>query len=175
VLTHDAALVGLVDLSTPEEDILVDASVIRELLERAEVDTELGAVDRDFRAGLNAYYAGQYTDSIERFDAVLAIIPSHVQAHTYRDQAQALRAEQGGGPAPADDWTDRARRWIYGRSGSLVGIGVLAAILVFLFHRRRPHPEAPNGGSEERAQAPVEPAGTDLVDPSPTPTADDSR
>ena len=64
--------------------------MVRDLLAGAEVDTELGQVDRDFRAGVDAYYAGQYTESIEHFDAVLAIIPSHIQAHGYRDDAQAV-------------------------------------------------------------------------------------
>jgi hypothetical protein len=162
VLTNDAALVGLVHLRTSERDTLVEASVIGDLLVRAEVDTEPGQVDRDFRAGLDAYYGGQYTESIERFDAVLAIIPSHVQAHTYRDEAQTRREQQGGGPAPADDWTDRVRRFINGRSGSLVGIGVLAAIAVFLIHRRRPHPDP---ASPAPTEPPVERSGADLAGP----------
>ena len=147
VLNHDAAIVGVVDTGQPDRDVLVDTSVIRDLLSEADVDTALGPVDRDYRAGLDAYYAGRYTESIQLFDSVLAVIPSHVQAHEYRGEAQALREAQGGGQSPAPDVWDRVNRFINrfinGRSGSLVGLGVLVAILVFLVHRRRPPHSGP--------------------------------
>jgi hypothetical protein len=151
VLSADAGLVGLVDVRLPEWDLVVDASVIRDLMDEADADNSLGQVDRDYRAGLDDYFAGRYTESIERFDSVLAIIPSHVQAHAYRDDAQTLRAAQGGGPANSDDAADRLRRWIKGRSGMLVGLGVLAAILVFLLNRRRPHPDGPQAAEPSEA------------------------
>ena len=63
------------------------------------METALGQVDQDFRAGLDALYEGRYTDSIERFDAVLAVIPSHIQAHAYRDRLRpsAMRRAAGRG------------------------------------------------------------------------------
>ncbi len=155
VLNHDAQIVGLRAISLPNHDVLVDTSVIRGLLARAQAENELGQVDRDYRAGLDAYYAGDYTESIERFDSVLAIIPSHVQAHEYRDEAQALREEQGGDEPPAPGLDDRLDRFINGRQGSLVGLGVLLAILVFLVRRHRP-PHAAAAG-EAPSEAPVSP------------------
>lgn len=155
VLNHDAQIVGLRAISLPHHDVLVDTSVIRGLLAEAEAENELGQVDRDYRAGLDAYYAGEYTESIERFDSVLAIIPSHVQAHEYRDEAQAMREEQGGDEPPAPGFDDRLDRFINGRQGSLVGLGVLLAILVFLVRRHRP-PQAAAAGATP-PEAPVSP------------------
>ncbi len=150
VLNRDAEIVGLVDTTLPTGDVLLGGSVIRDVLERAEIDTELGLVDRDYRAGLEAYYDGRYTESIERFDSVLAIIPSHRQAHDFRAEAQSLREVQGGGPEPVEDVSDQVRRWTNGRSQALVAVGVLIAILFFVFHRRRsPHPVAAPAAHQE--------------------------
>jgi hypothetical protein len=159
VVTPDATIVGLVDTSLPDGDLLVPSAAIRDLLTDAEVENALGPVDRDFRAGLDAYYAGRYTESIESFDSVLAIIPSHVQAHDFRGRAQTLRAAEGGGPAPADSLGDKIRSWIRPKSGLIVGVGVLLAIAVFLIRRRHPHSTAePDRADVELDTEPAEAA-----------------
>jgi serine protease Do len=158
VLTHEAALAGLVDTSGPTGDRLVGLEVIRGLLTEAEIDSELGQVDRDYRTGVDAYYAGRYSDAIARFDAVLAIIPAHVQAHRYRDAAQRLRDAQGSeAPAPTDEVVDQVESWLGGRSWSLVGLVVLVAIVVFVLHWRRPPAEEPDlpGGGDQPARDPA--------------------
>ncbi|MBX6722768.1 MAG: hypothetical protein IRY92_05990, partial [Dactylosporangium sp.] len=153
VLTHEAAIAGLVDTSGPAGDRLVGLAVIRDLLAAAEVDTDLGQVDRDYRAGVDAYYEGRYGDAIARFDSVLAIIPAHVQAHRYRDAAQRLRDAEGtSAPAPTEEVVDRVESWLGGRSWSLVGLVVLVAIVVFVLHRWRPpavDPGAPLSGGRD--------------------------
>ena len=136
VLTHTAAVAGVVSRHQGSQDVLAPLPVIRALLTEAKVDTTLGQVDRDFRDGLDAYYDGRYTDSIEKFDAVLAVIPSHIQAHEYREQAQARRGAEGGGPRADKGVVESVRGWMDGRNGALVGLGVLAAIVVFLIRRK---------------------------------------
>jgi hypothetical protein len=164
-----------VDTSQVGGDVVVDAAVIRALLTDDEITTDLGQVDRDYRAGLDALYGGRYSEAIEKFDSVLAIIPSHVQAHAYRSQAQERRAEQGGGPAPTDDTMDRVNRWIRSHSGRLVGLGVLAAIVVFLAHRRRPRQEgATASGATIGTDEPAGAAVTRPTDHAPGPGPDRS-
>ena len=136
VLTLDAAVAGLVGQHQGDHDLLAPLPSIDELLTDAKVDTALGRVDRDFRAGLDAYFEGRYTDSIERLDAVLAVIPSHIQAHEYRDKAQAQREAEGGGPRAENRMIGTVRSWLDSRSGTLVAIALLAAIAVFLVRRK---------------------------------------
>jgi serine protease Do len=154
VLTNEAAIAGVVSRHQGSQDVLAPLPVIRELLTESEVDGKLGEVDQDFRDGLDAYYDGRYTDSIEKFDAVLAVIPSHIQAHDYRDQAQAKREAEGGGQREGNGVIENVRGWMDGRSGALVGLGVLAAIIVFLIRRKGHHREALAPPSQIRPAAP---------------------
>jgi hypothetical protein len=136
-ITNDAAVAGLVTDEAMGVVELADPAAVRELLLQAEADTEPGQVDTDFRAGVDAYHDGRYTEAIERFDSVLAIIPSHVQAHSYRDLAQQSREAEGGGPPTEKGYVERVVAWLTDRSTAVVGLGVLAAILFFLLHKRR--------------------------------------
>jgi hypothetical protein len=135
-ITQDAALAGLVVDEVAGKQVLTELTAIRELLTQAQATTEPGQVDTDFRAGVDAYHDGRFTEAIERFDSVLAIIPSHVQAHSYRDRAQQLREAEGGGPPTEKGLVTSVVDWLRNRSTALVGLGVLAAILFFLMHRR---------------------------------------
>ncbi len=139
VLTLDANIAGLVSRHQGAADLLTPLASINEQLTTAKVEPTLGEVDRDFRAGLDALYEGRYTDSIERFDAVLAAIPSHIQAHAYRDEAQKQRDAEGGGPRAENGMISSVRGWLDGRSGTLVAVALLAVIGVFLV-RRKGHP-----------------------------------
>lgn len=50
-------------------------------------DIGLGPVDRDYRTGLDAYFAGDYDKAVEYLDAVLGASPGNTQARQYRDLA----------------------------------------------------------------------------------------
>lgn len=78
-------LVGVVS-----QDVLVaDPTVVRGR------DLGLGPVDRDYRTGLDAYFAGDYDKAVEYLDAVLGAAPGNEQARRYRDLAT-----RHGGTAP---------------------------------------------------------------------------
>ena len=93
-------------------------------LDANEVDNELGKIDNDFRAGLDAYTEGRYDDCIRSLDDVLAALPTHEQALELRQQAVALRR----GRAGADR---RAADRLSARPGSparLIGVRVAGAL-----------------------------------------------
>lgn len=52
-------------------------------------DIELGPVDRDYRTGIDAYYAEDYDTAVEYLDAVLRAAPHNAPAREYRDAAVA--------------------------------------------------------------------------------------
>jgi serine protease Do len=89
-------LLGLASNGEPGQATLVTASSsIRKALRGHDVQTAPSPNDRNFAAGLDRYYDGDYPGSVEFFDAVLAATPSHRQAEEYRR----LAVERGaGGP-----------------------------------------------------------------------------
>jgi serine protease Do len=138
VLTLDGDLVGVVSLHQPvtSTDLVAPSSAIAKELELNEVLNTLGPVDRDYRAGLDAFYGGRYTESIEKFDAVLAIIPSHRQAHDLRDEAQALRDAEGGGQPAENGMLDSVTGWLGGALGPIAAAALVAGLGLVLVRRR---------------------------------------
>jgi hypothetical protein len=138
-------------------------SLVGEMLAQSGVENALGPVDEAYRAGLDAYFAGDYQGAIEGFDQVLALSPTHQLAQEYRVKAsqlaaanptpevteepvapQAVPAEEGGFPA-----------WVL----ALIAVGVvLIGAIVFLAVRRRPAPVAPAAAAPPPMQSAPEPA-----------------
>ena len=86
-------------------NFVAPASGLTELLSRNGVRNELGPDDTAFRAALDAYYAGHYTDAIAGFDKLLQVAPQHAQALQYRtlgrEGPRPLRGRAGGPGAVA--------------------------------------------------------------------------
>jgi hypothetical protein len=116
---------------TPPQNVLTASSVISRELGKAGVKNELGKIDRDFRGGLDDYLAGRYTASIEKFDQVLAAVPSQAQAQEYRQQAVSLRSTQG------DPRGSRVSLFVILGGAGLLAI-VLAGVIILLVRRNRP-------------------------------------
>lgn len=74
---------------------IAPASNLNEILSRNGVKNSLGPQDVTYRAGLEAYWSGRYTDAITAFDKVVSIIPSHQQAQEYRQKAAKDREQFG--------------------------------------------------------------------------------
>lgn len=64
-----------------------------------DVKPALGTHDRNYRTGLERYYAGAYDSAVDYFTAVVADSPTHVHAAEFRDKAIA----KGGAPSSGHD------------------------------------------------------------------------
>jgi hypothetical protein len=113
-------------------NFVVPASGLAELLGRNGVRNELGSSDLLYRKGLNAYFAGHYTDAIVAFDQLLAEVPTHPRAMQLRADAVAARERFGDASAPDPS--------VLGYVGAAVAGVVLmsvAVLLLILWFRRR--------------------------------------
>lgn len=151
----DGEVIGVNSFSIVGEteafNFLTPSSLVTEMLARNGVANELGPVDQAYRAGVDAFFAGDYRTAIEKLDEALALNPKHQQAQELRVEAVKLRGEQ---PAPEAVETTEAA------GGAAVGIiiGVVGAIVVLgglgtaLALRRRggpPPPVAAPGAARE--------------------------
>ncbi|MEV0806626.1 SGNH hydrolase domain-containing protein [Micromonospora sp. NPDC050200] len=157
----DAAgrLVALLDTDTsadgePIRDLIVTANIER-LLDQSGVDNRLSEVDRTFRSALNVYFAGRYSQAIERFDDVLTQDPGHVAARAYRQRAQERLRLDGDATENAANW------WLYLLSG---GGGVLVIGAVSFLQRalgRRLRPAVSGGPDPDAVDAAPKGAGAE--------------
>ena len=157
-LTVDGGEVaGVVSLhqSNLATDLLAPVSAIAAELDKNKVHNDLAPVDQHYRAGLDAYYDGRYTDAVESFDAVLAIVPSHVQAHEFRDMAQSLREAEGADRSPDVSLLSVVKGWLGGAIGSLAAAAVIASLGLVLVRRRHGHPPAGAGATRIRLATPT--------------------
>jgi hypothetical protein len=141
-----------------------------DVLAKAGVQNALGSVDQAYRAGLDDYFAGRYTEAIKKFDGVLAAMPSHRLATTYRQQAVNRIAIEGESSWPT---------WLIVLAAALGGIvlfAALGAVFLYLGRRRRGHPD----GSMSPAPVALNPfaptsgypASSPPMSPMPIPTSD---
>ena len=72
-------------------------SIINELMADVGVENELGQVSEDYRAGLDAYFAGDKDAAIENLQAVLDSQPTNAMAADYLKKANALEDPSTGG------------------------------------------------------------------------------
>jgi V8-like Glu-specific endopeptidase len=123
-------IVGLISQGAPGEtqsfNFATATSTLTNLLAGKGIEAKEGPHDRNFRIGLDRYFAGNYDSAVTYFDAVLAAAPSHIQALDFRR----LAAEKGGKP------TGSTTPLI------LIAIGcgavtLIAAALAYLLIRRR--------------------------------------
>jgi serine protease Do len=142
----DGQVIGLVTSDVPEAAagaiVLANPAVLADDLEQNKVNNDLGKIDNDFRAGLDAYTEGRYDDSIRSLDDVLAALPTHQQAQELRQQAVALREIErgatGGEPAPPGRF--RIAGWMI---AVLAVIGALVGGAVWRRWRPAPPPATP--------------------------------
>jgi hypothetical protein len=127
-------VVGMINADMASKDrtnqLVTPTSRINEVLSNSGVRNTLAPTDEAYRAGLDAYFGGRYTDAIRQFDTVLAATPSHLPAQTYRKHATDRRAIEG-------DPTTNTGQWLLIAAGAVLFIAVVAAILMFVRGRGR--------------------------------------
>lgn len=116
-------------------------SLVKEQLNRADVKNELGPADLAYRAGIEAYFAGDYPQAIAKFDEVLGLAPSNLWAQDFK-----LRAAEAQSNAPATtSATSDATGGTSSDSGTLVvvlvavGVAVLVVLVIVLVLVLRRH------------------------------------
>jgi hypothetical protein len=125
MITHDQALPGR------PNDLLIGADHILSLLSNAGVGNELAPTDEVYRAGLDAYFGGYYSDAIARFESVLAQQPNNLPAQTYHAHATERLAIEGDPRSTFPAWTI-----IASVATIVVLLGVIAALLLRAWRSR---------------------------------------
>lgn len=131
-------------------NFIAPAAGLSELLQRNGVQPALSAVDNAYRAGLTAFYAGEYSAAIADFDKVLALSPNHAKAGELKTSAAQQRDKFGDWGTPRADTT---RWYLIGGGAGVVLLGAILALILVL-RRRRPArspavpPTTPSTGPE---------------------------
>ena len=115
----------------------IDVAVIKDMLAAASARNALSERDQAYRSGLDAYFAGRYTEAIGTLDRVVKEVPSHSIAANYRRQAAQRLAVEG-------EPDDGLPLWAVILITALVSVLLtLTAVLVVLavMRRRRPKPD----------------------------------
>jgi hypothetical protein len=135
VVDDTGQVVGMINEDTAKDTVnhlMSDVATIRKVIDAADVHNQQSAVDRDYAAGLDAYFAGRYSEAIKKFDGVLAASPGNKVVRSYRDQAQ-LRLSIEGDKGAGGAWL-----WIALAGGGLViVVGLLVGVLALRRRARR--------------------------------------
>ncbi len=108
VIDADGRIAGVVNSDPAARGanrLVINAAQITKALSNAGAANALAQTDQVYREALNAYFAGQYTESIKKFGNVLAVMPDHALATNYRQQATTRFAVEGDAKEPgAPTW-----------------------------------------------------------------------
>jgi len=153
VVNLDGAVLGLLSHApggtSGPPTALSPVSLITDELAKNKVHNDLGKIDKDYRDGLNDYYDGRYTEAIAKFDSVLAMAPSHIQAQQYQQKAVSLRETEG---EPLDPHVV-----LYATVGGGVLLLILIVLITVLIVRGRRRRKARRLAAANPAPAPVTP------------------
>jgi hypothetical protein len=110
--------------------LVISAEEVKKVMSAAGASNGLTDTDIVYRQGLDAYFAGRYTEAMEKLSKVLTLMPDHVTAATYRQNAAsrfAIEGEPGGRSSAAIPGWILALAVLLGIGlvGSLVAIAIL--------------------------------------------------
>jgi hypothetical protein len=174
----DGAVVGVNSFNISGEteafNFISPSSLVVELLAQNGVANQLGPIDETYRAGVDAYFAGDYQTALDSFEQVLALSPTHQQAEEYRQKAATQLAQnpqpsvsegvEPGSPAPVTPQQESGGFPMIGIVAIAAAIVVVGGLIAFSL-RRRPSPAAP--ATSVAAVAPVATAPAPAAAPPP--------
>jgi serine protease Do len=124
---------SLTDVHPDNSKALSSADTLRDLLADNGVAGTPGPVDAPYREALAAFYAGEYGQALDRFEAVLVTAPDHAQARSYRDLAD----QRYEGPS--------ILLVVIAVAGGVALVGLVVTAIVLGVKRRRPPRPTPAG------------------------------
>jgi serine protease Do len=134
VIDTQGRVIGLISNGTPGEtqsfNFATAIATLSDLLRRKEITVGLGPNDRNFRTGLDRYFAGNHNSAVGYFDAVVTASPTHAQAEEFR-----RKAVEKGGVANSTDTT-----LLHVFALTCAGVAIVATglgVLLILRRRRR--------------------------------------
>jgi hypothetical protein len=141
-------------------NFITATGTIQTMLARNGVSTVLGPQDQAYRAGLDAYFAGKYHLAVTEFDKVLATLPGHALAQSYRTKAVALYSTEDTGG------TNGLLLWA-GVALAVLLLGGASAVTVLLLRRRHSRPQTPGMAATAPVPEPMPTAGPAAQTPVP--------
>ena len=143
-------------------NFITPGSIVTEMMAQNGVANELGSIDVAYRAGLDAYFQGDYRTAITKFDEVLALSPTHEQAQEMKIEATKLAQNQpattgatGGTeqPAPQQEPADEGGFPVVAVVGIVAAVVVIGGFVFMLSRRKGP------GTPQPQAQQPLQVVG----------------
>jgi hypothetical protein len=122
---------SLTDVHPDKSKALSSADTLRDLLADNGVAGTQGPVDAPYREALADFYAGEYGEALDGFEAVLTTAPEHAQARSFRDLAS-QRYERPSILLIA-----------IAVAGGVALLGLVVTAVVLGVKRRRPRPPMP--------------------------------
>ncbi|MCL5987108.1 MAG: trypsin-like peptidase domain-containing protein [Actinobacteria bacterium] len=98
VVNTNGDVVGILTMGSPDAqgfNFIRPSNDIKQMVNKNGVENTLGWSTEEFKAGLIAYYAGDYETAIEHFRNILDIFPSHLKAQEYIQKAKEKQLESG--------------------------------------------------------------------------------
>ncbi len=176
----DGRVIGVNSFSIVGEteafNFITPSSLVSEMLGKNGVSNELGPIDEAYRAGLEAYYAGDYRAAVEKFDEVLALSPTHQQAQEFKEEASQEAVNQPQQPAPdkgAGDGGGGFPVWLIAAIAG--GVVVLLGLVVVVGRRRKPAPAVAAVTPMAPAVTPTAPAVSAVGTPAAPPAQEAPR
>lgn len=140
---------ALVDVHPLDSKAVSSADTLRGLLADNNVAGTPGPVDAPYRKALEDYFAGEYGEALDGFEAVLTTAPDHAQARSYRDLAD----QRYEGPS--------ILLIAIAVAGGVALVGLVVTAVVLGTKRRRPPtppPVGPYGPMVPQQRAPMDTA-----------------